>query len=246
MLLYFIQQQGLVTRTDVSRWGLDYAFPTGVVAAPFDASGPGGSQGCVCGSTDERLGYAPDRQTWKRIPSPLLNNSPPVWVGHWNDLLPGPQELRVATRGFTPGRALRLCDDREWVIPLARAWDQEQEIGFRSLPAALELNEAGEWSSGEVFPHHRRLWELACDYWDAMTGKSAGADSAVRFAYHQLQSSAVEVLGSNYRVRATEVALLKLFDDRAQVAQQIMEALVDLPTVRDWLQKKTLKPPVAT
>ena len=217
--------------------GLAYAFPRPPVPRP--AGGPEGQAGLILASADAfrdqlRVGYFPDRQTWRKIPGG------DVYLGFYTAEPPGPSDL--ARPDATPGHTVTLGDGAGWTIPLARGIDDENGamVYYQTLPRTTALDEAGRWVAGGYPPKFARLWDLACAWWDtkvsadlAETAEGARAS----FDFNGAHDAALLALATNYRVDRAEVAALGLFNP--PTVRDILDALIDWPVVLKWMQKKT-------
>lgn len=241
MLLYFVDGRQRITLTEAHALGLRHAFPlTPPVCSEFSDAGPHGEAGVVLAAQSDRIGYYPDRQTWRRMPP--IAGQPCVSVGFWNDARPTPESLRVEQP--LRGSAVRLRDGNDWIVPLARAWSDDARGGaYCALPGTLTLDDAGEWQRGGIESRYAQLWDLATQYWDSLWSAPLEGQT-VRFDFPRAHDAAVEALGANYRISRGEVALLGLFDDQWLCATAILQALVDYDTFMSWA-KKNLPPPVA-
>ena len=166
--------------------------------------------------------------------------NPDCFVGFYSDSTPTPEEL--LRKDALGGHAVRLGDGNDWIIPVARgAAEESGELRyFAKVPRRLDMDENGAWISGGIAPRFAELWGVACKFWDAFTG--AGVEKtadgvAVRMEFNDLVDGAVMALATNYRLRATEAALLGLLDEENCGA--ILRAVIDWPTVESFLQKKT-------
>lgn len=241
---------------------LAYAFEVGLLSHDIVADGLDGGAGVIIaerGFPAERLGYYPDRQTWRRVPGTRYH------VGVDRERMPRPEEL--ARQRPVNGHLVRLADGREWLVPMAIqhvVTEQDEYVGRSSaLPTSATLDDDGRWVAGEPLAKYAQLWEIACAWWDqVMAGvlsqvpeeQNAGtgewdsgsgkeqsgerpSDMTVSFAFERLMESACEVLAVNYRVGPAEISMLRLLDE--QTATAMLQAAVDWPTLMRWLEKKT-------
>lgn len=239
--LYYVDGRQRITAAEATAWGLGYAFPDGhVVCSEYSGAGPGGTQGCVIGTDAARLGYWPDRQTWRPLwRSPGETPAPPLYVGWWTAEPPTPADLVVPEP--IPGHLVKLRDGREWLIPLAREYSGG--AWHRALPGAL-TRLAGQWVSGDIDSRYARLWDISAEFYSQMFGGTLGQDHVLRFDFAGANDAAATVLGFNYRLGAEEIAALGLFDDQLTAAAAILKALIDFDTFLAW-QKKNQPPPTA-
>lgn len=245
-----------MSHEDLCAVGLGYAFdPSGRgVDAPTLADitgGPDGQSGVIaaCDSRVKRIRYEPDRQTW--VAAPPLSAAPTApasndthhstWLGWYTADPPTPADL--ARPKMLAGNPVQLADGNDWIVPLARAWiegqDGEQSGWLTVLPQHAGMDERGEWSPDGVVKRYRRLWELACKYWDAALAADREDDKTLAFEFSELNESAVLALRTNYYIGRSEVSALGLFE--TYTAQSVMEALIDMAMVREWLGRESLK-----
>jgi len=240
--LYFVPEH--ITRVEqLGEWGLGFLFARdGVGFFPAQGRGLDGVQGTMIGderlTPSSRITYRPAEQIWKKRPTAKGD----VWVGMYKDAAPVPADL--VRRDALDGHTVRLGDDHDWLIPVARGASEENgELRYASrLPRRLDLSEAGAWVSGGIVPRFAELWAAACAFWNAfVAGKPEQNESgaAVTLDLGDIVNMAVLALSTNYRMGAAEAALLGLLDEDNCVA--VCKALVDLPTIERFLQKKTLE-----
>ena len=243
---YLPNRTRTVTVADLRQSGLGYAFEpwdgarcTAVeVARGPDGSGPGvvvADPGCVDASL---IGFYPDKQRWVKVPGVDAH------VGWRPDQPPTPADLARPTQ--IAGHAVRLGDGGLWQAPVARSLiEQDGDIRYTvALPTATGLDDDGNWAEGHVVERYKPLWELACRWWDAVSGAMGDEDeqeAGASFTFHGINDAALSVLAVNYRVGRAEVGALGLFDSRC--VYEVMNALVDLPALRTILKKKADQPP---
>jgi hypothetical protein len=233
-LYYVPTQKGALTQDDLRAAGLSYAFelrkgenPTARGCSP----GPDNMIGLVLGQQSEGLGYYPQRQTWRKIPSSPAG----AWVGFETATPPGPDDLQRAKT--IDGKLVELGDGNQWLIPIARRPVESNGhlAGMIALPERLALDDVGEWVSGGVDPKYREVWEAAILFWDSLM--SADVDeNGISLTFSQAADAAVAALAANYRVNRLEVSALGLLSD--SIINAILETLVDFDSVRSYLKKK--------
>lgn len=241
-LLYYLPGKSEhVVLADLAAAGLGYAFERELIARGVQRGPEGQGVGVVVADprlTESKLGYWPEKQSWRKVPG--LE----AWVGFYPDDRPQPVEL--LRRQVVPGHEVELADGRHWLIPVARAAVEEQDeiVGYQSaLPETTAIDDNGHWVRGGLLPRYDELWALALRWWDALT--KAGADQSaeaaetnrVEFDFAGVMDGALIALAANYRIGKADVALLGLFDEQRAIA--ILNALVDWPTFKRWVQKKT-------
>lgn len=227
-LLYFVEKLEACSGQDLERLGLRYAFEGDGCATRRCSDGPGGQPGLVLGMRSEQLGYWRDAQTWQQ----LREGPPVVWVGWSTAAPPSPADFLRPTA--IPGHEVQLADGQRWRVPIA--FRLEGGTVQRALPSRMRLDPQGRWVSDDVLPRFKRLWEIACRWFDM----NDPADSQQGLTVAEAADLCAEVLGVNYRLSRAEVGALGLLDDRDSI-QQILNAVIDWPTYIAWVaqQKKT-------
>lgn len=239
-LLYYLPNETRgIKLPRVRELGLGYAFDDRMTPSEV-RHGPDDGVGVVLADPRHidaaQIGYFPDRQQWRRIPGPAG-----AYVGLRTDARPTPEDL--ARTQQQPGHLVKLRDGQAWEIPVARALVED---GARcALPAGTSIDDEGNWIRGHLAAAEAALWDVACRFWDssvapwleeATPGESQSDSHTFDFAGEN--DAALTALTYNYRVGKAEVALLDLFDDRA--IGQVLQALVDWPTLLDILKKKVI------
>lgn len=242
LLYYLPTEKAALTPEQIEDAGLGYALPR-KCPQPMRSvqGGPDQQQGVIIaveGSISGGLiGYYPDRQTWRRLPSGA------AWVGYYTDQPPTPAEL-VRDKQL-PGHLVTLGDDQDYEIPVARGFsdDEENVGGYQALPSISTLDDEGNWTPGGVVAKHAELWEVAQRWWDSFVGAAAEDQQPtetgglrVEFDFAGLNDAALTALATNYRLGKAEVALLGLFDQ--EIVREILLAVIDWPTIENWLKKK--------
>lgn len=235
--LYFVPAD--VTRpAELSAYGLDYAFERGMSIAFCPCrNGPGGVAGTVvgCDRGGMIVGYYPSKQTWRKIPGPG-----DVHAGCYQDARPGPAQL--LRRDALDGYPVRMLDGNDWLVPTARGLiEQDGDIRYQArLPAAMALDEDGQWKPTGVTQKYAALWSVAERFWDAFTGanliKTAEGGRA-ELMLHDLADGVITALATNYRLGPTEAAMLELLDQ--ECCREALKAVIDWPVMESWLEKKT-------
>lgn len=204
-------------------------------------AGPNGKPGVVFADAarlgDATIGYyGPERQTWK--PIPVAEGEPSLYIGWYNAMPPTP--VALARRDQLNGRAIRLGDGGEWILPTLREWRGDDGASC-CLPRPVTRTASGAWLYGEVLPAYLALWNQACALWDALieaVSRDGDSDRGyVSYEFPGLQDFACDVLSLNYVLSWREVSALGLF--LPGTAASIAESSVDFPTFRAWIQKKT-------
>lgn len=239
MFLYYLSgKDRTVDGTEITEAGIGHAFDyrcgspetscTGVRGGPDGASGV-----IVARPAVERVGYYPDTQVWKQC------GDRPVWIGWSKDHPPTPEHLE--RRDMMRGHLVTLADGNQWRIPVARAWSAEDGQGsvYIALPRYRELVD-GEWTQGDVVPQFMALYAAASKWWTVWMQICEQLDGKVELTFADETDYAVLALRANYYIDRFEVAALKLLVDSSVL--EILNALIDWPTIVEWQKKKTDAP----
>lgn len=238
-LLYYLPERDRAIKLEELRTaGLGYAFERAPTCCGVQG-GPDGSPGVVVADPqsvpESQIGHYPDRQTWRKMPAS------PNWVAYYTADRPASADLQRDQ--VLPGHWIRLADGQEWLAPIARGAGEEDDrlVWYQNLPEATSIDGEGNWTRTGVLPRYERLWEIATRWWDARSGATISDDAQQQniratFDFDGLNDAALAALAANYRVGKAEVALLGLFDDHCTA--QILDALIDWPTIETWLKKK--------
>lgn len=203
--------------------------------------GPDGGRGHLVAAYDHDLAYHPETQTWRQIPGS------PVWIGYTNGDIPTRDDL--ARPELIAGDPVTLADGREWIVPIARAWTEEDgELRWlHRLPRLLGMGDDGQWTEGRVVERFARIWKIAV-LWEKIRGRdkpldpddeleaAVYADDIDDFTVNDIVGAAAGVLKENYRIGPVEASILGLFTSDA--AQQILDTTIDFPKWLDWIKKK--------
>ena len=243
-LLYYIPNATRAIKVEgLAELGLAHAFE-GRLTPREVSRGPDGDRGVVVADPDRLsehlLGYWPERQTWRKLPGST------VWLGSTNAERVEPRDL--VRENAVAGHWVTLADGQDWLVPVARGLaDEEDSLSWYSaLPSAVTLDDEGNWTRGGVVAKYQQLWQIACDWWDAVqaapveevedNANQGTARVRVRFSFDNVCDAALVALGTNYRLARAEVAFLGLFDDAC--AREVLMAVVDWPVAKEFLKKK--------
>lgn len=248
-LLYYLPGgSSTVVLADLQKAGIAHAFEVPgrgdlpIMSGCPCTKGPDGSAGVVLADhrVVEGIGYFEKTQTWR----PMIGGK--AWVGFYRDDPPRPADL--VCRSPIAGHLVPLNDEQLWLIPVARALDEDGSgLAFsNALPTTVTLNDEGQWENGGVVPRYAALWELATRWWDTLHEATAEASESqtVAFDFQGGYDAALTALATNYRVGKSEIALLGLFNQ--ECCREILNALVDWPTMEAFLKKKRLEPSPVT
>lgn len=213
--------------------GLGDQYGDSVPITVTGGAGPGGRTGVIVANSRTvdaaRVRYTPETQTWLKRPGSG------GYCGFFNGDPPTPEDL--ARDNPLDGHWVELTDGRQWLCPVARAYhEQDDKLAWSlALPHQAGIDEKGNWVRTAVVPRFKDLWEAA-ERWFAALTCGEESDESVSVTFENLYDSALLALRTNYRLDKAEVALLGLFDDRT--AANVMNALVDWPTLVAWYKKK--------
>lgn len=223
--LYFLPN---VSRSNldavVKQRGLGYAFDGGRASRECQ-SGPGGMPGLILADAqrlgDLEAGYYPDRQTWRQIPGV------DAWVGYFTARKPIAADL--ARPKQLQGHFVELLDGGHWLVPMARSYiEEESELRYLCmLPERATLNAQGQWAPGPVIDRFAPLWAIGERWVDkGMAGTKYG--DGVR--------DSVAAMQVNYVLGEVEADVLGLFT--ADHIKEVLDAVIDTPTLRAWQKKR--------
>jgi hypothetical protein len=226
---YFLPDRRTANLNDLVQCGLGYVFqPESAATAAIAATvrpvynGPGGQNGVIVSTSDQWIGYYQGQQEWRQEPGKSH------WVGLWTADRPTPDSL--ARQNQVSGTTLLLDDGQSWLIPKARHFEEfDGEIGFGiNLPTRLTRDELGNWVRGEIKQRYRRLWDLATELVGAVAGDQT--------TFASIDELAVEAFTCNYRVSATELDLLGIYD--VAVRDRVIRIVIDLDGWAEIVKKK--------
>ena len=202
------------------------------------SNGPEGVGGTIvaAGTFDNRVGYYPAEQNWRR-----LNEK--TWIGYSTvHPLPGPEGL--ARKYMVSGHDVQLADGRTWHAPKARGWAMQagQLRRASTLPCRLRLGPDGNrWEPADVLPEYAELSRVAGEWFDERMFSGRAEDTSegganVVFSFADAPSKAARCLAANYRIGPVESDILGLWTTNAVVA--VLDAAIDYPGLAEILKKK--------
>lgn len=236
MFLYFVPQNFVtdtlkkptltaITRDDLTAIGLEYLDR---VEARHVSVGPGGDPGWLVYRTIHAPPiYEPPKQQWR-----LRTGKAGLYIGRINGLTPGPSDL--ARADILPGHAVQLGDDRQWIIPAARQHDEEG-AGYCALPCSIGMNDQGEWNEFNVLHKYQKLWSYVGEYF-VLLMNAIEEQGKCKFNFPNFIPLCIEAISTNYCVGPIEISWLGLLT--TQNRKFIADAVMDMPTFKDILQKK--------
>lgn len=241
-LYYFPNRtQGQVKVDQLRQWGLGYAFEERATPA-LVMRGPDGQRGIVVADPrvveENDLGFWPERQRWEKVPPGLPGHEQGAWIGCSSTASMRPQDL--LREQPLEGHWVRLADGQRWLVPIARKAlpvDGQPMRYAIALPHVAGLDEAGNWTAGNVLAKYAQLWRTAELFWNALIGAQVDdEDGSATLEFGDTLDAATCALAANYRVGKLEVSLLGLLTH--QHAVDVLYAVVDWPTVLEWVKKK--------
>lgn len=188
--------------------------------------GPDGGRGVVLceGGDPPRVRFDAAKQVWTPGTEPGSvtpdKAAPGVYVGRWNDEVIRPADL-LRPRALSGHRCV-LEDGQEWIVPVLSA-----RFGGGTIPGVLGLDAAtGAWVRKPAARHRRvceigdRLFEHYLRAIMAAARPEPGAEAPVEtpggsggsggLTVQDAVEMAAAILAVNYRVTATELALLEV------------------------------------
>ena len=229
---YYIENVRSATGVDsetLRKHGLGCVFDTLGFTARGVSGGPNSGNGVIVSyAPAATVGYYPKRQVWQKI------HGAAAWVGYEPANMPTPEDL--ARESGVSGFFKTLGDGKEWLCPLARL-----ASGTPDVPCAHKLD-AGKWTRGDPLEKHKRLWQVASQFWDIVKPEIdrhlEENTESVKLDFDQEHAFAVTALAANYRIQRTEASILCLFDD--ENVGEILRTLIDWPGIQLLILKKKL------
>ncbi len=251
-LIHFVQHDagnGMIepanARVVLRTVGLDDQYPQSVPLTCTIGKGPDGCVGILVADSRSHTGplvYEPDRQTW------LPRHTEPASFCGVGPERPTPESL--ARERQLDGHYCTMGDGQDWLVPRARMYSRvEGQIGFdTALPVRAALDDAGNFTPGEIVERYRVLWDDSCRWFDvfAASMRDGGDGEATKKVIDLADAYEIcaRTLGTNYRIGKHEAVLLELFDDNTSGG--VLSALIDWPTVMQLQKKTEADEPVAT
>ncbi len=221
-----------VTLDELDEWGLSYAFDVAPAPVPC-VQGPDGGSGFTFADESrldgKTVGHYADKQEWRKIPGSEL------YIGCFKDAVPTANDL--SRQSQLPGYMFPLADGKQWRIPVVRQFLEGQDKPVCALPHYLDIDDEGNEIPGQVAEVHRYLWEATEDYTAALVGPERDEGDEIKVDWWD---KAAILLGANYVVGKTELALARVFDT-SNSPMTVCLLAIDYPVYqkRRDAQKKT-------
>lgn len=204
--LYYIA--GGASKADLKNLGLAHLIDASLAVTSVTGF-EDGSAGTLL-SEDATSGYNPTTQTWQ--------NRGKYWLGFHTDNPPLPHDL--ARADMIDGHKVKLEKDWEVTVPLARRFPMGT-----ALPVALLIGVDGELIT-KPLPRFAALSAGADKIFDTL----AMAEGSIQ--YTELFAIIAQALAVNYCVSVAELSVLEVITTSNIVT--LAEALIDMPTLRDY------------
>lgn len=192
--------------------------------------GPDGGDGVILavGPHDGRVAYLKDAQDWQPAPAPqcaagpTAGTAPSWWLGFDRASPPTPADL--ARPEMLRGRAVALGDGRDWTIPAARLWVEQEcaAVPVNGLPQQLALANQGGLTMLPL-PQWRPLSDAGMRVWSGL--QFSEKRISINLPLDDEWTIAIDALAANYRLGAEEVSALGLVTTSNLAS--ILLALVD-------------------
>jgi hypothetical protein len=236
--LYYLPNVDAAGPEVIAEAGLTYALPPDrpITHTKVQANGPDNGRGVLV--ADGKLEPALVRIR----PEVVWTKGGVVWIGHDPENLATPESLlRVDP---LPGDLVRMADQREWIIPKARAWSGDESAAgwVAMLPTVGKLDDEGKWTSGGIVKRYQHLWDLAARWFDSRLDSLGGQEDEERelagYTVAEMFDAVCELLVANYRLSRQEVSILGLLD--TSCAARAMDSASDWAAFVEYQSKKVL------
>lgn len=215
--VYFIPGASAAPGEVLEGLGLAAILGRHVEAGPTDR-GPDGGRGCLIFAGEgprARLAAEAGRMRW--IPARGGGGAVAYWIGYDRGEPPTPADLQ--RERILPGRALRLGDGNEWIVPMARQYDTEVEQFVPAVPMRLTVDDDGR-DAAQVVAGYAELWDGAMAAWNECVravAEAAGEERAELAELEPMPLAEAEricaaAIRTNYRAGRLEARALGLFD----------------------------------
>lgn len=215
-MLYFIPGTQSPDKSSIERIGLSYAFEDNrplEIGQVRPNHGPDGQSGFVVSCCAHAV-YNPSTQRWFKHPNGFH-------FGWDNNARPSPKDL--IRQDAIDGKLVRLIDDQDWLIPIARTFVVEDaKIKYRECFARTLDYVDGRWVAGNVAPHHELFFTIGQVIFDAWLESASG-----RFVLPDAADLCCKTICLNYRLSAVEVGALGLLVNDPQYVWKILRVVID-------------------
>lgn len=174
-------------------------------------------------SGDLKIGFYHDEQTWTNIPN-ADGKKGKLWIGYYKNDKPKPKDF--LRKDYIEGYFLELADRNEWIIPIARRFQQgcllPKGIGM------LVADRIDEFVIQKYIPLQKIAEQLYVHF---------GLDSDEEFKKDDdflcdnksFFKVCVDVLSTNYNLDFREITILKLFTTDNTI--ELLKLVVDMPYI---------------
>lgn len=217
--LYYRPEGGATTRTELEALGFPHAAAIELPGQGLIGLGPDETKGHVSklrgpmvdGGVEPRVGYYPERQTWRKILSGKM------WLGWETDNPPSPLDLQRPK--LRDGHGVTMADGRLWILPVIRTL-----IGQTALPTIFGCDDSGTVVREQVLTEFVRIWDLTQRMYVTVESLPSGVAQITDDELTELLCSG---LAMNYRVSKWEVLRLGLLS--AENMEAAFAAMIDIP-----------------
>lgn len=196
-----------------------------------------GTKGTVFGikgkcSDDIKVGFYHDEQVWENIPKADGKESR-LWIGYYRDNKPKPKDF--LRKDYIDGYYLELADGNQWVIPVARRFQQGC-----LLPKGMKMVVAGRVDEFviEKYMPLQRIAEQLFVHFGLDEEKEFHKEDGFLCDDASFFTTCVEVLSTNYNLDFRDVSILKLFTTDNTI--DILKLVIDMPHVEKIMRELSI------
>lgn len=227
--VYYLPGKRNVTEAELSQW-LPQIEPARGYCQRFTAVGPDGKGGMLVAGRQAagEVQHDADCQTWIECENGTF------WLGYKTEAKPTPDDL--ARDDQISGHWVDMADGSRWHVPILRVIESGTILPHMHI---ISLTPDGKWVS-LLRPEFIELGQRVLSAWDqfrAALGFSEAEEGNVEISFEAEMDLVVDGLRLNYRVSKWEVAAMGLLN--ALSLRRVVEALLDLPSLKAMAQKKT-------
>lgn len=168
-------------------------------------------------------------QSWTKIPDLEL------WVGY--NLYDKPKPKDFLRKDYLNGDKLNLGDDNEWIIPMARKFEEGC-----ILPKAISMMREGEITQvliSKYLPLQKIAEKLKCFYPWEMEEAERNKVWEEMSDWKSIFKICLEIIRFNYNISNYEASILGIFTDKNAI--NILQSVVDLKTYIEYAEKEVKK-----